>query len=256
MPVDKSKLVTKSSSANNLSTFLFEPNELVDYEKALRWQQNWQKRLIFGPETAQAVWLLEHPICYTMGKGASQKNLLFDPNTSPWPLYRINRGGEATCHLPGQLVAYPILDLRRYTTDLHWYLRKLEDVLIDVLANLELHGERVKGLTGLWINGQKVAAIGVGCRRWITQHGFSLNINCEMESFKKVVPCGLINHPVGKLNDWIPGLTIKEVKPLLTRSLEKQFSLKWQQIGPMERTEDFATPIQMIHKKNFKDENH
>ena len=122
----------------------------------------------------EAVWLLQHPPCYTLGRGASDQHLLFDPSDPPAPLHRIDRGGEVTHHMPGQLVAYPVLDLRRRRCDLHWYLRELEQVVLDVLSQLGLCGERVEGMTGVWLDGRKVAAIGVGCRRWITQHGLAL----------------------------------------------------------------------------------
>ena len=96
-------------------------------------------------------------------------------------------------------------------------------------------------MTGLWLEGRKVAAIGIGCRRWITQHGFALNVDCDLQGFKSVVPCGLINHPVGKLNDWIPGLSIKEVKPLLTQAFQKRFSLNWQGLESIENFEEFIS---------------
>ena len=132
-----------------------------------------------------------------------------------------------THHLPGQLVAYPVLDLRRRQPDLHWYLRELEQVLIDVLAQLDLRGERLPGLTGLWLDNRKVAAIGVGCRRWITQHGLALNIDCDLAGFDQVTPCGLTGRAVGRLADWIPGLSLAEVQPLLRDALASRFHLAW-----------------------------
>ena len=142
-------------------------------------------------------------------------------------LHRIDRGGEVTHHAPGQLVAYPVLDLRRREPDLHWYLRQLEQVVIDVLAALDLTGERIPGLTGVWLEGRKVAAIGVGCRRWITQHGLALNVSCDMEGFAQVVPCGLSDRPVDRLQRWIPGITPDVVQPLLRDALAQRLSLSW-----------------------------
>ena len=139
------------------------------------------------------------------------------------------RGGDVTYHGPGQLVAYPVLDLRRRRTDLHWYLRQLEQVVIDVLQRLGLKGERIEGLTGVWLDQQKVAAIGVGCRRWITQHGLALNVTCDLEGFESVVPCGLKGRAVGRLCDWIPDLEIESVQPLLRDALAARFDLVWQQ---------------------------
>ena len=135
---------------------------------------------------------------------------------------------EVTHHAPGQLVVYPVLDLRRRRTDLHWYLRELEQVVIDVLQVLGLQGERIEGLTGVWLEHHKVAAIGVGCRRWITQHGLAVNVNCDLEGFGAVVPCGLEGRPVGRLCDWIPGLELMSVQGLMCDALAARFGLIWQ----------------------------
>ena len=169
--------------------------------------------------------MLQHPPCYTLGRGASLDHLHFDPVAPPAPLHRIDRGGEVTYHCPGQLVVYPVLNLQRRTPDLHWYLRQLEQVLIDVLAELGLSGERVPGLTGLWFEGRKVAAIGVGCRRWITQHGLALNVNCDLSGFAAVTPCGLEGKQVGRLSDWISGLTVDQVQPLMRRAIAQRFQV-------------------------------
>jgi lipoyl(octanoyl) transferase len=120
-----------------------------------------------------------------------------------------------------------VLDLRRREPDLHWYLRQLEQVVIDVLAAFDLTGERIPGLTGVWVEGQKVAAIGVGCRRWITQHGFALNVSCSMEGFQQVVPCGIQDRGVERLQRWIPGITPALVQPILRDALAKRLSLSW-----------------------------
>ncbi len=237
MSVDIAKLVTTSPLENSLSAFLVEPREAVPFAKALRWQREWQHNMLDDSSVLQAVWLLQHPKCYTLGKGSSESNLLFDPLNPPAPLYRIGRGGEVTHHLPGQLVAYPVLDLRNYQADLHWYLRELEEVLLDVLLELGLIGERIAGLTGIWIQRRKVGAIGVGCRRWITQHGLALNIDCDLDGFNSVIPCGLHGHQVGALNHWIPGLKVSEVQPLIRMALSKHFRLSWEFQDPIENPE-------------------
>ena len=212
----------------SFTAFLFESPDKVQYETAWQWQKDWQKKLFAEPNSSQAVWLLEHLPCYTLGRGANEKNILFDLDNPPVALHRVDRGGEVTFHLPGQLVAYPVLDLRRYKTDLDWYLRQLEAVVLDVLNLLELPGEKTPGLTGLWIEGRKVAAIGVGCRRWITQHGLALNVDCDLGGFSQVIPCGLKGYQVGKLNDWLPGLKVSEVKPLMRDCLSNRFGLIWE----------------------------
>ncbi|CAI8182286.1 MAG: Octanoyltransferase [Prochlorococcus marinus str. MIT 9215] len=244
MAVDKTTLGTKPPSAQSLSAFLFEPLDTVPFEEAWNWQREWQQRMLAKPQSLQAVWLLQHPSCYTLGRGASEANLLFDQDDPPMDLHRIDRGGEVTHHMPGQLVAYPVLDLRRHQTDLHWYLRQLEQVLIDVLAQLELPGERRDGLTGLWLEEKKVAAIGVGCRRWITQHGLALNVNGDLEGFSAVVPCGLTGCQVGRLDQWLPGLTVAEVQPLMRQALAHRFGLQWQRPKPVAPPGSFASDLQ------------
>ena len=134
--------------------------------------------------------LLEHDPVYTIGRTPDHSSLLGAAHL-PHPLFAINRGGQATYHGPGQLVGYPILDLRRYGQDLHRYLRWLESVLIELLAKYRLEGERREGLTGVWIQNRKIASIGVGVRHWITMHGFALNVGGDLSPFGKIVPCGL-----------------------------------------------------------------
>jgi lipoyl(octanoyl) transferase len=106
-------------------------------------------------------------------------------------------------------------------------LRQLELVVIDVLRDLGLQGECLPGLTGVWVGRCKVAAIGVGCRRWITQHGLALNVDCELQGFAEITPCGLVGHQVGRLCDWMPGLRVSDVQPLLRQSLAARFHLAW-----------------------------
>jgi len=224
---DNGKLEKTSQSGNRSKAFIIEPTDLVPFEIAWDWQKQWQKSLLNSRNLPQAVWLLQHPNCYTLGRGGSESNLCFDLNNPPAAFYRIDRGGEVTHHLPGQLVVYLVLDLYRYKTDLDWYLRELEQVLIDVLYELGLFGERINGLTGVWLNECKVGSIGVGGRRWITQHGLALNIDCDLKGFEEIVPCGLRDFRVGRLNTWLPGLTVDDVQPLMRRSLAKHFDLIW-----------------------------
>lgn len=225
MPFEFGKLNTSYLSAANSGVFIFEPTDLVPFEMAWHWQQDWQKGLLQEPFSPQAVWMLQHPNCYTLGRGATNKYLHFDPSEPPFALHRIDRGGEVTHHAPGQLVVYLVLNLRRYRTDLNWYLRELEQVLIDVLDELGLCGERLNGLTGLWLEGRKVASIGIGCRRWVTQHGLALNIDCDLNGFDQIVPCGLSEQKIGRLDSWLPGLRVQDVKPVMRRRLSEKFGL-------------------------------
>ena len=224
-PDDGEKLDIDYLSEEVHSTLIFEPSELIDFRVAWDWQKQRQKMLFEKPFSSQAVWLLEHSECYTLGRGATEDNLLFNVQNSPWDVYRVDRGGEVTHHLPGQIVVYLVLDLRRYKTDLNWYLRQLELVLLDTLQDLDIVGKRIDGITGVWIDDFKVASIGIGCRRWITQHGLSINVDCDLNGFDRIIPCGLVGSKVGKLTSFIPGLKTVDVKPLIRKSLTERFGL-------------------------------
>ncbi|KAL6763108.1 lipoate-protein ligase B [Haematococcus lacustris] len=141
--------------------------------------------------------LLQHEPVFTLGTGSTESNLLFDPAASSIPLFRTERGGEVTYHGPGQLVLYPLLHLTQHQQDLHWYLRALEDVVIRALDQVSgLQGERLPGLTGVWVQGKKVAAIGVRAKRWVTYHGLALNVCPDLTPFKQIIPCGITDRPV------------------------------------------------------------
>ena len=218
----------------NLDAILFEATAPVPFERAWAVQRQLQQRLLDYPEGPNSVLLLEHEPCYTLGRGASEAFLRFDPAAPPLPIHRIDRGGEVTHHAPGQLVLYPVLNLQRHGADLHQYLRQLEQVVIDVLAGLDLQGERIDGLTGVWLEGRKLAAIGVGARRWISQHGLALNVDCNLAGFAAVVPCGLGDRPVGRLVDWRPQLTAKAMRRPLLDAFASRFGLVLRPPGPQE----------------------
>ncbi len=136
--------------------------------------------------------LLEHEPVYTIGRTPDQSSLR-GVGHLPHPLFTINRGGQATYHGPGQLVGYPILNLRRHGQDLHRYLRWIEELLIALLAECGVVAETRAGLTGAWIGPRKIASIGVGVRHWISMHGFALNVTGDLAAFEQIVPCGLTN---------------------------------------------------------------
>ncbi len=218
-----------------LDAILFEAAQPLPFAQAWDAQRSLQQRLLDHPAGPDAVLLLEHEPCYTLGRGASDAFLRFDPATPPLPLHRIDRGGEVTHHAPGQLVLYPVLNLQRHGADLHLYLRQLEQVVIDLLAALGLRGERIDGLTGVWLEGRKVAAIGVGARRWISQHGLALNVDCGLEGFAAVVPCGIADRPVGRLADWRPQLTAQALRQPLLQAFAARFGLALRPPAPQER---------------------
>jgi lipoyl(octanoyl) transferase len=169
--------------------------------------------------------LLEHPPVYTLGQGSNPIHLKGAPEDLPYPLFRTERGGEVTHHCPGQLVAYPILNLQRHRPDLHWYLRQLEAVVLEVLARVGVAGERQAGLTGVWVGDYKLAAIGIKVSRWITMHGFALNVCCDLSGFEAIVPCGITQRSVGKLSQFCCGLTVDQIRPLVIESFARVFNL-------------------------------
>jgi lipoyl(octanoyl) transferase len=185
----------------------------IDYQTAWIWQKSLQQERIDRPNIADALVILEHFPVYTLGTGSSLEFLKFDHLQTEYELYRVERGGEVTYHCPGQVIAYPILNLRHHQQDLHWYLRQLEEVVIRVLALNNLIGERIDGLTGVWVEGRKIAAIGIKVSKWITMHGFALNVNPDLSGFDRIIPCGIPDRSVCSMAEFIP-----DIDPDLVRS--------------------------------------
>lgn len=162
----------------------------IAYPDALALQESLVAAKIADPTQPDALLLLEHEPVYTIGRTPDRASLR-DPASLPHPLVTISRGGQATYHGPGQLVGYPILDLDRRGRDLHVYLRALEDFLVEVCAHFGVAAQRREGLTGTWIGEKKVASIGVGVRRWVSLHGFALNVCGDLTAFDEITPCGI-----------------------------------------------------------------
>ena len=164
----------------------------VSYQDALTWQRELAEDRIAGRLDHDVLLLLEHPPVVTFGRNSRAANLL---NPQGVDVFEVERGGDVTFHGPGQLVGYPILDLGgsggAYKKDLHWYLRTLEQALIDALALLEIPAERNPGLTGVWTRGRKIASIGIHVKQWVTWHGFALNVTTDLAHFDRIVPCGI-----------------------------------------------------------------
>jgi len=160
----------------------------IDYQVALQIQEERLYRCL--NDGKESVILLEHEPVYTIGR-LPDKSSLRVVSQLPHPLFETNRGGQATYHGPGQLVGYPILDLRQRGRDLHSYLRSLEDLLIDLLQEFGIRGDQFAGKTGVWVQDRKIASIGVGVRKWVTMHGFALNVAGDLTGFQSIVPCGL-----------------------------------------------------------------
>ncbi len=176
----------------------------------------------------------EHQPVYTLGKSGDLANILIseqEMHKKGIAFFRTNRGGDITFHGPGQLVGYPILDLEKYYTDIGRYLRNLEEVIILVIAEYGLKGERSKGETGVWLEPdqpgkeRKICAMGVRCSRWITMHGFAFNVNTDLDFFNYIVPCGIENKSVTSLSKELGRvIPMDEVREKLKRNFEKVFS--------------------------------
>ncbi len=164
----------------------------TNFANALALQEEIVSKKREDPTHLDELLLLEHEPVYTIGRTPDQSSLLGAAHL-PHPLFAINRGGQATYHGPGQLMGYPIIDLRRCGQDLHKYLRWLERLLIELLAGYGITAARRKSLTGVWIGNRKVASIGVGVRHWVTMHGFALNVCGDLSPFDQIVPCGINN---------------------------------------------------------------
>jgi len=199
---------------------------LVPYSVAWEQQRSLVAERIKDPALNDVLLLLEHPPVYTLGQGASLEFLKFDPTQDGYEIHRVERGGEVTYHCPGQLVGYPILNLRHYQQDLHWYLRQLEEVLIQLLGVYGLKGDRVSGMTGVWLEGHKVAAIGIKVSRWITMHGFALNVCPDLSGFKRIVPCGIADKPVGSIAQFIPDIRIEQVRQDVAANFAEVFDVQ------------------------------
>ncbi|PZO43568.1 MAG: lipoyl(octanoyl) transferase [Shackletoniella antarctica] len=169
--------------------------------------------------------LVEHPGVYTLGQGSTLAHLKLPEAELSYPLFRTERGGEVTHHCPGQLVGYPILDLKRHQSDLHWYLRQLEAVLILALAKFGVEAGRQLGLTGVWVGDYKLAAIGIKVSRWVTMHGFALNVCPDLGGFEAIAPCGITDKPVGTLAQFCPGVTVAAVRPVVVDSFAQVFGV-------------------------------
>lgn len=180
----------------------------------------------------------EHPHVYTLGKSGDKEHLLLDQNELDQKnasFYHINRGGDITYHGPGQLVIYPIFDLEQFFTDIHKYMRFLEEAVIRTLAKFQVIGERSEGLTGVWLepntsNARKICAMGVKSSRWMTMHGIGFNISTDLNYFNHIIPCGIQNKDVTSLEKEIGrAVTFDEVIPLILHELQQLFDFQTQE---------------------------
>jgi lipoyl(octanoyl) transferase len=174
--------------------FRVEELGLRPYAETLEIQRELRRRRIEGTLTEDVLLLVEHPPVITLGRGTRASSLPLAPaalERRGVEVFEVERGGDVTLHAPGQLVGYPILDLRQHRQDLHWYLRSLEDVLIQALGGLGIEADRNPGRTGVWTAGRKIASIGIHVKQWVTLHGFALNVLTDLDLFDLIVPCGI-----------------------------------------------------------------
>ena len=200
--------------------------QIVKFSQAWSYQRSLVAARINNTDLDDILLLLEHPRVYTLGTGSTLDFVKFDPQETEYEIHRIERGGEVTYHCPGQLVGYPIINLRYYQQDLHWYLRQLEAVIINAVANYGLPAYRIPDFTGVWLEGKKIAAIGIKVRRWITMHGFAVNVCPDMSGFSKIIPCGIADKPVGSLLEFVPDITVERVRGDIANAFSEVFQVE------------------------------
>lgn len=216
---------------------------LIDFHEAYSLQERLAAGVAAGTED-ESLLLLEHPPVYTIGSGGNAENIL-DPSITA---VRINRGGDVTYHGPGQQVGYPVIDLGRRGRDLHRYLRFLEELLIRIAADFGVESCRVAGRTGVWTGIPpalaKLASIGVGVRRWVTMHGFALNVNPDLAPFRGINPCGIAACPVTSLAMESGGRVMMED---VGRIILERFSIMLEELLPVEEQDSIITPAAVLH---------
>lgn len=201
---------------------------LVKYEQAYSMQKELLEGRIRG-EVPDTLILLEHEPVFTVGRSGSLNNILIDEQErlrEKIALFKVNRGGDVTYHGPGQLVGYPIFDLSGYGRDIHKFLRMLEEVIIKVSAEYELRAGRVSGFTGVWVGQKKIASIGIGVRKWVSFHGFSLNVAPDMRHFSLINPCGLGERKMTSMKELLGcELSIEEVQEKAVKNFSEVFQV-------------------------------
>ena len=221
---------------------------LIDYKEAWDYQekifneiiqeklQNRERQYSDKSLTPNYLLLCQHPHVYTLGKSGDPNNLLINEGELKKrgaSFYHINRGGDITYHGPGQIVGYPIIDLDNFTTDIHKYLRFLEEAIILTLQEFGINAGRIPGLTGVWLDidnkakARKICAIGVKTSRWVTMHGFALNVNTDLDFFNYIVPCGIDDKAVTSLSKELNrNVEISNVEEKVKRNIEKVFEME------------------------------
>ena len=194
----------------------------MDYQSTWDLQKGYHKKVLNG-DTTDTLLLVEHESVYTLGKNANENHLLQSAPEDA-KIFYIERGGDITYHGPGQLVGYPILDLHRYTTSISWYMRRLEQVTIDTLNEYRIKADVKEGLTGVWVGDEKIGAQGVRISRWVTMHGFALNVNTDLDYYSGIIPCGIFEYGVTSMEKIVgEKLNMGKVKKSILKSFHQAF---------------------------------
>jgi lipoyl(octanoyl) transferase len=194
----------------------------ISYSEALEIQNRFVTDRLEN-KVNDTILLLEHEPVYTIGRTRDKSSLQKEALDLPYPVFETNRGGQATYHGPGQLVGYPILDLKLYKKDLHIYLRSLEKALIDACNQFKIKATTRKGLTGVWCSNRKIASIGVGVRRWISMHGFAINVSGDLSPFKEIIPCGISDAEMTSIhNESSNKVSVKDFSTVVSKSIKNE----------------------------------
>ncbi|PIS29237.1 MAG: lipoyl(octanoyl) transferase [Candidatus Marinimicrobia bacterium CG08_land_8_20_14_0_20_45_22] len=180
----------------------------------------------FAGKLPDTLILVEHPHVYTLGKNANASHLIASQEylkSRGIEIFKVDRGGDITYHGPGQLVSYPIFNLKEHKESIAWYVYSVEEVLIQMLAGFDIQAGRIKGLTGIWVGDKKIAAIGMRVSRWVTMHGFALNVSTDLSLYNGIVPCGIVDKGVARMIDLNPAVSMKAVKIAVVEEFVKQF---------------------------------
>ena len=218
---------------------------LIDYQEGWDYQEKLFKKAIDHKisvrkgeskgKTSNHLLFCQHPHVYTLGKSGKKEHLLLNDvelSKKKAVFYKINRGGDITYHGPGQLVVYPILDLEQFFTDIHKYMRFLEEAVIKTIAVYGLKGERLDGMTGVWLdpgksNERKICALGVKASRWVTMHGIGFNVNTNLDYFSNIIPCGIEDKAVTSMQKELGSpLDLIEVQSILLQELKDLFGFR------------------------------
>tara|TARA_B100001029_G_scaffold16121_1_gene10793 strand:- start:1287 stop:1928 length:642 start_codon:yes stop_codon:yes gene_type:complete len=192
------------------------------YQEVWDLQKDFQKKRI-EKRLDDTLILVEHEPVYTLGKNANKNHLLQSRDRSV-NVFDIERGGDITFHGPGQLVGYPIIDLSYYRRSVSWYMRRLEQLAIDVLKDFGISASRIKGLTGVWVGEEKIAAQGVRISRWVTMHGFSLNVNPDLSFYDGIIPCGIFDHGITSMEELLGSAQdMDDVKAMVVEKFNNLF---------------------------------